>query len=141
MSSIELEQLQGKSIVFYDGTCGFCQGSVQVVLKRNSRQNLYFAALQSDVLKAVVPVHQLPEVLPDSILFFENGKLYAESDAALRIAAHLDFPFSLLSVFRIIPLSFRNFVYQFIAKNRYRIAGRTESCLFPSPSQRARFVG
>lgn len=137
----DLEQLQHKAIVFYDGTCGFCQGTVQVVLKHNKHQDLHFAALQSGVLEALVPGQQLPEVLPDSILFYEKGRLYAESEAALRIAGHLNFPLSILSVFRIIPLSFRDYVYRFVARNRYRIAGRTESCLLPSPAQRARFVG
>ncbi|GAB3819215.1 thiol-disulfide oxidoreductase DCC family protein [Pontibacter rugosus] len=140
MTSKEIEQLKGKAIVFYDGTCGFCQGSVQIVLKHNKQQNLYFAALQSGALEALVPTQQLPEIMPDSILFFDKGKLYAESEAALRIAGYLDFPLSLLSVFRIIPLSFRDFVYRLVAKNRYRIAGRTESCMLPSPAQRARFV-
>ncbi|TPE42839.1 thiol-disulfide oxidoreductase DCC family protein [Pontibacter mangrovi] len=137
----DLEQLQDKPVVFYDGTCGFCQGSIQIALKYNARQNLYFAALQSGVLEALVPQAQIPHPLPDSILFYENGRVYTESDAALRIARHLDFPLSILAAFRIIPLSFRNFVYRLVAKNRYLIAGRTESCMLPSPEQRARFVG
>ncbi|MCX2740195.1 thiol-disulfide oxidoreductase DCC family protein [Pontibacter anaerobius] len=137
----DLEQLQGRPVVFYDGTCGFCQGSVQVALKYNSKQDLYFAALQSGVLEALVPRPEIPHPLPDSILFYENGRLYTESDAILRIARHLDFPVSILAVFRIIPVSFRNFVYRLVAKNRYRIAGRTETCMLPSPEQRARFVG
>lgn len=141
LSLPDKEQLQRRSVVFYDGTCGFCQGSVQLVLKHNRRQDLYFAALQSGVLEALVPEAQVPNPLPDSILFYENGKLYAESEAALRIARHLNFPLSLLSVFRIIPVSFRDFVYRLVAKNRYRIAGRTEACMLPSPEQRARFVG
>ncbi|WP_266202241.1 thiol-disulfide oxidoreductase DCC family protein [Pontibacter kalidii] len=137
----DLEQLQGKPVVFYDGTCGFCQGSVQVVLKHNKRQDLYFAALQSGVLEALVPKAQIPDPLPDSILFYEAGRVYTESEAALRIAGYLDFPLSILAAFRIIPVSFRNFVYRLVARNRYRIAGRTESCMLPSPEQRARFVG
>lgn len=136
-----LEQLQGKPIVFYDGTCGFCQASVQLVLKYNSKHNLYFAALQSGVLDGLVLKSQLPNPLPDSILFFENGTLYTESEAVLRLVRYLDFPLSILSVFRIIPLSFRDFVYRFVARNRYKIAGRNQSCLLPSPEQRARFVG
>jgi len=137
----DLEQLQDKPVVFYDGTCGFCQGSVQIALKYNARQHLYFAALQSGVLEALVPKSQIPNPLPDSMLFYEKGRLYTESEAALRIAGHLDFPLSILAVFHIIPLSFRNFVYRLVAKNRYRIAGRTEACMLPSPEQRARFVG
>lgn len=139
-NAFDLQQLQKSPIVFYDGTCGFCQGSVQIVLRYNKQQNLHFAALQSGALEALVPPEQLPVPLPDSILFYENGRLFAESEAALRIARHLSFPLSLLYNFRFIPLSFRDQVYRFVARNRYKIAGRNESCLLPSPEQRARFI-
>ncbi|PVY41168.1 thiol-disulfide oxidoreductase DCC family protein [Pontibacter virosus] len=140
MTKEELVRLQGLPIVFYDGTCGFCQASIQIVLKYNKQQNLYFAALQSGLVEQLVPQQLIPDPLPDSILFFENGQLYTESEAALRIARHLNFPWSVLYYFRFIPLSFRDFVYRFIAKHRYRIAGRNEACMLPSPEERARFV-
>ena len=140
MTKEEKERLQDLPIVFYDGTCGFCQASIQIALKHNTQQNLHFAALQSGLAQELVPQAQLPDPLPDSILFYENGLLYTESEAALRIARHLNFPWSVLYYFRFIPLSFRNFVYRFIAKHRYRIAGRTEACMLPSTEERARFV-
>lgn len=136
---IQPEQLQS-AIVFYDGTCGFCQASVQLVLKHNKGRNLNFAALQSGVLESLVPLSQRPDPLPDSVVFYEHGRLFTESDAVLRIARHLNFPYSLLYYFRFIPLSFRNFLYRFIAKHRYKIAGQTEACMLPSPEERARFV-
>ncbi|WP_299707317.1 thiol-disulfide oxidoreductase DCC family protein [uncultured Pontibacter sp.] len=140
MTKEEMERLQGLPIVFYDGTCGFCQASIQLALRYNKRQNLHFAALQSGLVEQIVPQEQIPTPLPDSILFYENGRLYTESEAALRIARHLNFPWAVLYYFRFIPLSFRDFVYRFIAKHRYRIAGRDEACLLPSPEERARFV-
>lgn len=141
MTTENIEKLSKRAVVFYDGSCGFCQASVQLVLKYNKRKDLYFAALQSDVLPSLVRADKLPDPLPDSILFWEDGELYQESEAALRIARHLKFPLSILYYFRFIPLSFRNFVYRFIARHRYKIAGRTDSCMLPSPAQRARFVG
>lgn len=136
----ELEQLQGKPIVFYDGTCGFCQVSVQFVLRHNRRQDLYFAALQSGLLQQFMSDAPRPEPLPDAVFFLEDGTLYSHSEAALRIARHLNIPFSWLYYFKYIPLTFRDFIYRFVAKHRYRIAGRTESCLLPTPDQRARFI-
>ena len=134
------EKLQDKAIVFYDGSCGFCQASVQFVLKYNRKQDLHFAMLQSDVLQHVVPKAQIPDPLPDAVLFYEQGKLYFASDAALQIARHLNFPLSLLSYFRFIPVSFRDKIYSFIARHRYKIAGRQDACLLPEPEQRARFI-
>lgn len=139
-SITDITDLKHRAIVFYDGSCGFCQASVQLVLKYNQQQNLYFALLQSEVLPALMPNAQIPEPLPDSILFWERGRLFTESEAVLRIARHLTFPLSILYYFRFIPLSFRNFVYRFIARHRYKIAGRTDSCMLPSPAQRARFI-
>ncbi|MFD3000485.1 thiol-disulfide oxidoreductase DCC family protein [Pontibacter toksunensis] len=140
MKAREPEKLQGESIVFYDGTCGFCQASVQLVLKHNRRRNLSFAALQSGVLEALVPASQRPDPLPDSVVFYERGRLYVESDAVLHISRHLNFPYAVLYYFRFIPLSFRNLLYRFIARHRYKIAGQTEACMLPSPEERARFM-
>jgi len=128
------------AIVFYDGTCGFCQASVQLVLKHNERRNLNFAALQSEVFQTLVPTSQRPDPLPDSVVFYEQGRVYTESDAVLRIARHLRFPFSALYYFRFIPLSFRNFLYRYIARHRYKIGGQKEACLLPTPQERARFM-
>ncbi|WP_161890864.1 thiol-disulfide oxidoreductase DCC family protein [Pontibacter russatus] len=132
--------LNREAIVFYDGTCGFCQASVQLVLKHNVRRNLKFAALQSEVFKALASSSQLPEPLPDSVVFYEQGLVYTASDAVLRIARHLRFPFSALYYFRFIPLSFRNLLYRYVARHRYNIAGQKEACLLPSPEERARFM-
>ncbi|RAU81675.1 thiol-disulfide oxidoreductase DCC family protein [Pontibacter arcticus] len=140
MKNHTVSELQEKPIVFYDGTCGFCQGSVQFALKHNKKQDLYFAPLQSGLATQLVPLAQVPEPLPDSILFYEKGVLYTESEAVLRIARYLNFPLPLLYYLRFIPLSFRNFVYRLVARNRYLIAGQRESCLLPGPEERARFV-
>jgi len=126
--------------VFYDGACGFCQASVQLVLRYNRRQNLYFASLQSGLAQQLVPGALLPEPLPDSILFYEGGRLYTESEAVLRIARHMVFPFSLLFNFRFVPAAVRNMVYRFVARHRYKIAGRYESCMLPNPQERGRFL-
>ena len=137
----EAEQLQDKPIVFYDGTCGFCQGAVQFVLRHNKKQNLYFAPLQSDLFKTFLPDVALPDPMPDAVFFYEQGRLFSESDAGLRIARHLDTPFSWLYYFRILPQAVRNALYRFIAKHRYKIAGRTASCVLPDSAQRQRFLG
>ncbi len=140
MTTQNFKELSKRAIVFYDGSCGFCQASVQFILKYNKQQDLYFATLQSDVLSKLLPKGEIPDPLPDAVLFLEAGKLYTASDAVLQIAKHLNFPVSILYYFRFIPLSFRNFVYSFIAKHRYKIAGRQNSCILPSTSQRERFI-
>ena len=140
MTRRDYDTLSREAIVFYDGTCGFCQASVQLVLKHNVRRNLKFAALQSEVFKTLVTSSQLPEPLPDSVVFYEQGRVYTASEAVLRIARHLRFPFPALYYFRFIPLSFRNMLYRYIARHRYSIAGRREACLLPAPEERARFM-
>ncbi|TXK18377.1 DUF393 domain-containing protein [Pontibacter qinzhouensis] len=140
MTTSAKEKLKQAPLVFYDGTCGFCQASVQFVLKHNTKQNLHFAALQSELALKLLAGAQLKAPLPDSMLFFQNGILYVESDAALRIAGHLRFPFSALKLGLIIPAFMRNAIYRIIARNRYHIAGRAEACLLPTHQQRSRFL-
>ncbi|WP_187263874.1 thiol-disulfide oxidoreductase DCC family protein [Pontibacter beigongshangensis] len=135
-----MELNQQKSIVFYDGSCGFCQASVQFVLKHNSRQNLHFAALQSEMATQLLAEARQAAPLPDAMLFYEGGRLYTASGAALRIARHLRFPFFLLGYGLVIPAFLRDFLYRMIARNRYHIAGRTAACLLPTPQQRSRFL-
>ena len=75
-----------------------------------------------------------------SIVLIEDGRCYAASDAALRIARRMPAPWSWLQVFLVVPRPLRDLVYDFIARNRYRWFGKQDSCRLPTPELRARFL-
>ncbi|TGK84391.1 DUF393 domain-containing protein [Leptospira montravelensis] len=126
-------------IVFFDGVCHLCMGSVQFLLKRNQKENLYFSAIGSEVFHSLIPINMVSK-LPDSILYWKEGELYVESDAILQLVTELKFPWFLLIGFRFVPRFIRNFLYRYIAKHRYNWFGKAEVCMIPSPNIKKRFL-
>ncbi|HYO14648.1 MAG TPA: thiol-disulfide oxidoreductase DCC family protein [Thermoanaerobaculia bacterium] len=128
-------------IVLFDGVCNLCSGSVQFVLKRDPEARFRFASLQSEAGQTIQAEHGLDPGVLSSVLLLEDGRLYRESDAALRIARHLPGAWKLLTVFKIIPRPIRDGLYRFIARNRYRWFGKAETCWLPTSELRGRFLG
>lgn len=128
-------------IVLFDGVCNLCSGSVQFLLKRDPEGRFRFAPLQSDVGRSLLAEHGLAVDRLSSVVLIEDGRAWQESAAALRIARHLPGPWKLLRFFAIFPRPLRDLVYRWIARNRYRWFGKTESCWLPTPELRSRFLG
>lgn len=127
------------SLVLYDGLCNFCDASVKFIWKRNATGTIHFVSLQSEMGQALLKQYQVP-LDTDSFIFIDNGKAYMESDAAFRVARHLDGPWRLLQVGIWFPKRIRNAGYQLIARNRYTWFGKKEACEIPPPEVRARFI-
>lgn len=132
--------MKSNPIILFDGVCNLCNSSVQFVLKHEKHHNFKFASLQSNFGQLKLKEFNLKTEDFDSIVLLEKGKLYRKSTAVLKISKHLKFPFSLLSLFLIIPNFIRNFVYDFIAKNRYKWFGKEETCWLPEPKFKNRFL-
>ncbi|SOC40673.1 thiol-disulfide oxidoreductase DCC family protein [Ureibacillus acetophenoni] len=128
-----------KKIILFDGECNFCDASVQFIIKRDTNKVFQFASLQSDIGKGLLNKYNAPENL-DSFVLIDGDKYFLQSTAALRVCKDLKGAYKLLYFFVIVPKPMRNFVYQFIAKNRYKWFGKNESCMIPSPEDRQRFL-
>lgn len=129
-----------KRIVLFDGDCNFCDASVQFIIKRDPSAHFYFTSLQSEKGRQLRGQYEISE-REDSIVLIEHEKAYTQSSAALRIAKKLDGLWHLLFLFILIPRPFRDRVYQWIAKNRYKWFGKKEdTCALPSPEVRKRFL-
>ena len=128
-------------IVLFDGVCNLCNGSVQFLLKRDPEGRFRFASLQSDAGRRLMAEHGLAVDSLSSVLLIEGGRVWQESSAALRIARHLPGAWKLLRVFAAVPRPLRDAVYRWIARNRYRWFGKTETCWLPTPELKARFLG
>ncbi|TGL69834.1 thiol-disulfide oxidoreductase DCC family protein [Leptospira jelokensis] len=131
--------LEKSKIVFFDGVCHLCMGSVQFLLKRNPSESLLFSSIGSKTYMEIVPKSS-ESTLPDSILYWKQGKLLVESDAILGITKELSFPWKLGIVFWIVPKWIRNAIYRFIAKHRYQWFGKAESCMVPTEGVKKRFL-
>lgn len=124
----------------FDGVCNFCSGSVEIALRLDRRGVLRFTPLQSPFGRAIALKYGLDLKNPDSFLFFDQGRLLDASDAVLALAGRLGAPWSWAQVLRIVPRGWRDAAYLLLARNRYRLMGKKDACMVPTPEQRARFV-
>ncbi|MFI0428957.1 thiol-disulfide oxidoreductase DCC family protein [Mariniflexile sp. HMF6888] len=130
-----------KKLILFDGVCNLCNSSVQYVIKHDKNNVFLFAALQSDIGQQIIETYKIDTNKVDSILLYtpEKGVDY-KSTAALKIASQLGFPQNLMTAFFIIPPFIRNWVYDYIAKNRYKWYGKKESCWIPTPELKSKFL-
>ncbi|MDX2247831.1 MAG: thiol-disulfide oxidoreductase DCC family protein [Bacteroidia bacterium] len=127
-------------VIIFDGVCNFCNASINFVMDRDPKGEFKFAANQSEAGQKILREAGEPTEEIGTVYLYENGKIYKESAAALRIARRLVFPWNLSYVFILIPAFIRDFFYRIIARNRYRWFGKRESCRLPSPEEAARFL-
>ncbi|CAH0996206.1 hypothetical protein EMA8858_02337 [Emticicia aquatica] len=126
--------------ILFDGVCNFCNASINFIIDRDKKGVFKFAALQSEIGQEVLNKYGLNKTDFDSIILVKDNIVYQKSDAALEIARNMDGFWKIFYVFKIIPSFLRNPIYDLVAKNRYRIFGRTDSCRMPTPELKARFL-
>lgn len=124
----------------FDGVCNFCSGSVRAALRLDRKGEMRFTPLQSPFGRAIAARYGLDLENPASFLFFDRGRPLDASDAVLALAARLGPPWSWAGLLRAIPKGARDAAYGLLARNRYRLMGRKDACMVPSPEQRARFI-
>ena len=132
--------MENKAIILFDGVCNFCDRSVQFVLRRDKKAYFNFASLQSEIGQQLLEKYKIPKDKFESLVLIENDKAYLFSSGALRIARKLNGAWPILYGFIIIPPIIRDFFYKLIANNRYKIFGKKEECMIPSPEWRSRFL-
>ena len=139
-----VENSGGAPVLLYDGVCGFCNKSVQMVIDRDRRGEMRFAALQSAYGLAVVARHaELRGV--DTLVYVESlpaggERVYVRSEAALKVASYLGGFWRLALAAKLLPRGLRDYFYDLFARQRYRLFGKYDSCMLPPPEVRSRFL-
>jgi len=139
-------------VVLFDGLCNFCNGSIQFIVDHERAETLRFAPLQSDLAKELLErafgadqARRLRggasgEGDPDSVVLVDGARGFTHSTAGLQIARHLRAPYRWLYALAVVPRPIRDVVYRWIARNRYRWFGKSETCRVPTPELRTRFL-
>lgn len=125
-------------VILFDGVCNFCNSSVNFIIEHDKSGNFKFAPLQSEIGKKYIDKFSLNDL--DSVIMVEEGNAYTHSSAALRIAKKLDGIWSWAYFLIIIPRPIRDFFYKLFAANRYRLFGKKDACMLPTPEVRSRFL-
>lgn len=131
--------------MLYDGVCGLCNRLVQFLLKHDSHDRFRFASLQSEFTSRLLTRHSVDPHDLDTVYVVKNYDqhdeiLLARSDAILYMLAELGSVWAVAGIGRVLPRAFRDAVYKIVARNRYRVFGKHESCMLPEPQHRAKFL-
>lgn len=132
--------MEDKHIIIFDGVCNFCNASVNFIIKRDKEKVFMFTPMQSEFAQTLIAQHQDSNVDIGTIILIKNNIIYKRSDAALEIVKNLDGLWFLFGIFRIVPVSIRDYFYRTFANNRYRLFGKREVCMVPSSDQQKRFI-
>src|SRR5688500_8425894 len=127
-------------VVIFDGVCNLCTRSVKFILDHEAVPILRFTTLQSPA--GVRHLRKLGFDPADAKTFvlIVDGKAYVKSEAAIRLADYLRGAWKVIGAIRIIPRAVRDWLYDVVARNRYRRFGRVEACMTPSADLRCRIV-
>ncbi len=124
--------------IFFDGVCNLCNRAVNLIIKFDKKGNFRFAPLQSSFAHQNLCSDSLTKI--DSIVLLKQGREFYKSDAVIEIFRDLSGGWPLVGVLKIFPKFFRDSVYDFIARHRYRFFGKKDQCLVPSPELNAKFI-
>ena len=126
--------------ILFDGVCNLCNAAVLFIIDRDRAGYFRFAALESPAGARLLEAHGNVTAGVDSIVLVDEDGAWVESDAALRIARGLDWPWRAARAFGVIPRPVRDALYRWVARNRYRWFGRRDACRLPTPALAARFL-
>jgi predicted DCC family thiol-disulfide oxidoreductase YuxK len=136
---------ESNPIVLYDGVCGLCNRLNQFLLKRDGHDRLRFASLQSDLAAALLKRHGVDSLDLNTVYVVleydrPGERLLSRSDAIIHALRQLDGLWKLAGVGRVLPRFLRDSLYKVVARNRYRVFGKHETCMLPDPKHRHKFL-
>ncbi len=131
----------GKKIILFDGVCNLCEASIVYVIKNDKKDIFRFVPLQSDLGQRIVKHIGINTNHIDSVILYEPGvAYYYKSSAVVEIAKGLSGIFTWFTLFQILPTVLRDYVYDYVAKNRYKWYGKKQECLVPNKEVVSKFL-
>lgn len=130
-----------RPLIVFDGACVFCSGFVQLILRLDREKRFRFATAQSPLGEALFRQHGLPIDDYDSNLAIIDGAAFTKLDSFVAVMSALGWPWRAAKGLLILPRPLRDWLYDRVARNRYALFGRKDSCDIPSAELRERLIG
>ncbi len=127
-------------IVIFDGVCNLCNGAVNFIIRRDAARRFVFASVQSDAGKKLMSEFGFDKNNIDTFILIKEGRSFVRTDAALEIARDFSGFWHVLRALKIIPRPLRDYFYNYIATNRYKLFGKRDSCMMPTSEIKNRFL-
>jgi len=129
-----------QNIIIFDGVCNFCNSAVNFIIKRDPTSKFLFTPLQSKTAEELIIKYKVINYDFGSIILIKDGEKFFRSDAVFEIVKDLSGYWYLFRISRIIPLVIRDYIYNLVSKNRYRIFGKKDSCMIPTKELQKKFL-
>lgn len=127
-------------IILFDAECILCSANAHFILRHDHDKVFYLASMQGEIGSELFHRHGLDPTDPSTILVIDGMLVRKDSDAVISIYEGLGMPWMAAAIFRLIPAFLRDLIYRFVARNRYRIFGKRETCWLPPAHLRARLL-
>jgi predicted DCC family thiol-disulfide oxidoreductase YuxK len=127
-------------IIVFDARCLLCNAWVQFLLKHDRRGLFRFASIQGGTGQALLAKAGLQVEGLQTLLLVDGAGTWQHTSAILRVLGALGWPWRLAWVAWLVPAPLRDALYRLVARHRYRLFGRSETCLLPSPAFATRFL-
>jgi predicted DCC family thiol-disulfide oxidoreductase YuxK len=138
--NVEHPQTAGKAIVVFDAECILCSANAQFILRHDQKRHFMLASMQGDYGSALYRKYDIDPANPETLIVVQDNTLLRNSDAVLAIYARLGWPWRAVSALSFLPKFLRDPVYLFVARNRYRIFGKRDTCWLPQPEFQDRML-
>lgn len=126
-------------VIFFDGVCGLCNRFIDFVISHDRAGAFRFAALQGETARERLPEADVRDL--NTLVLCDELGVFRKSTAATRILVRLGGVWRVFgTILRIVPRPLRDAGYSLVARNRYALFGKKESCRMPTPAERARFL-
>ncbi|MHA7820836.1 MAG: thiol-disulfide oxidoreductase DCC family protein [Erythrobacter sp.] len=127
-------------IILFDAECVLCSANAQFVLRYDRRARFRLASMQSEVGAELFRAHGIDPTDPETMIVVDGERALRNSNAVLAIYEGLGWPWRAMAAFRLIPRPLRDAVYGWVARNRYRLFGKRETCWLPPEYLRDRLL-
>jgi predicted DCC family thiol-disulfide oxidoreductase YuxK len=132
---------KNKKVILFDGVCNLCNNAVTIVIKYDRKNTFLFAAIQSESGKKILDYLDIDTLKTDSIILYEPEVSYEiKSTAALSIINDFGGIWKITKIAFLLPEAFRDIIYDFIAKNRYKWFGKKDNCMLPTGALKVKFL-
>ncbi len=131
---------QKQNIIIFDGVCNFCNNGVNFIIKRDKHAKFLFSPMQSNIAQDIMAKYDFDQTNLNTILLIKDGKCFSKSDAVIEITKELSAFWYIFSYFKVFPLFIRDYIYDVVSKNRYKLFGKKSSCIMPTKGLEDRFL-
>lgn len=132
---------KSRPLIVFDGVCVLCSGFVRMVIRLDRQSRFRFATAQSPFGEALFRKHGLRTDSYETNLVLIDGIAFTRLDSFVAVMSELGWPWRAMKALLLLPRPLRDWLYDRIAKNRYALFGKKDSCDIPSPELRERFLG